>query len=521
MRLNLPVTQHEYPFPSGETLVSVTDLESRITYCNPAFIAVSGYTRDELLGQYHNLIRHPGMPEEAFRDMWETIKGGRPWSALVMNRRKNGDHYWVKANVTPLVDGAETIGYMSVRTEASHDQIESAEALYAVMRRERESGRPLHRLHRGQVELNNLRGRLARAFRIGEVAKIRLALVLAALTGVAAANISGRDMAMSHVWAGIGLLIVLAGLGWLVASRTSAAQSNLVEHANRLAAGDLRFSLDESQGMSELARALGQLGVNLQAVVRDARTQAGQLMDATSEIASGNLDLSKRTEAQASSLEQTAASMEQITATVKNSVQAVESASQLTAQATQVAGASSEAMSQVADTMKQVREASQRISDITHVIDSIAFQTNILALNASVEAARAGEQGRGFAVVAGEVRTLSQRTSTAAKEIKQLIETAAARIESGYGQSESASQKMADSLIAVKRVDGLVREVSHASKEQLDAISQVNAAISHMDQITQQNAALVEEMAATAASVRAQAEVLTATVGVFRIRGAA
>jgi aerotaxis receptor len=136
VRLNHPVTSVEYPFPSGETLVSTTDLKGRILYCNPGFITVSGYTKEELLGQPHNLIRHPDMPEEAFRDMWATISSGKPWSAAVKNRRKDGSFYWVMANVTPLMDGDSPVGYMSVRTQASRDQIQDSEALYALMREE-------------------------------------------------------------------------------------------------------------------------------------------------------------------------------------------------------------------------------------------------------------------------------------------------------------------------------------------------------------------------------------------------
>ena len=141
MRQNLPIVDQEFPFPSGETLVSTTDLKGKITYCNPAFIRVSGYSRDELLGQPHNLIRHPHMPEEAFRDMWQTIASGKPWSALVKNRRKDGTHYWVQANVTPLMQGNQPMGYMSVRTEPTRAHVEAADRLYQQMRDEQAAGR--------------------------------------------------------------------------------------------------------------------------------------------------------------------------------------------------------------------------------------------------------------------------------------------------------------------------------------------------------------------------------------------
>ena len=180
MRNNGPITQQEYLVPEGATLVSTTDLKSRITYCNPSFIEVSGYRREELLGQPHNMIRHPDMPQEAFRDMWATIDAGKPWSALVKNRRKNGDHYWVVANVTPVLERGEVTGYMSVRTRVSREQVAAAEALYAVMRDEAATGKLVTRLNCGRIQLHTFAGRLRSAFEWGLAAKSRcLALVLA------------------------------------------------------------------------------------------------------------------------------------------------------------------------------------------------------------------------------------------------------------------------------------------------------------------------------------------------------
>ena len=163
MRLNLPVTQREYQYPDNETLVSTTDLSSKITYCNPSFINVSGYSVDELIGQPHNLIRHPDMPQEAYRDMWETIQSGHPWSALVKNRRKDGDHYWVVANVTPILEGGKPVGYMSVRTKPTPEQVQSAEVLYARMRQEKENGKQTLSLHRGQLISTGLWGKVQRS----------------------------------------------------------------------------------------------------------------------------------------------------------------------------------------------------------------------------------------------------------------------------------------------------------------------------------------------------------------------
>ncbi|MCU0927152.1 MAG: PAS domain-containing protein, partial [Hydrogenophaga sp.] len=158
MRNNLPVTQQEFVLPDGATLVSTTDLQSRITYCNPNFVAVSGFSREELLGQPHNLVRHPDMPSEAYRDMWATLQSGSPWSALVKNRRKNGDHYWVMANATPVMKNGQPVGYMSVRTKPTRQQVEQAEALYAQMRTEAANGQSSLGLSKGQLVRNGLRG---------------------------------------------------------------------------------------------------------------------------------------------------------------------------------------------------------------------------------------------------------------------------------------------------------------------------------------------------------------------------
>ncbi|HRH27528.1 MAG TPA: methyl-accepting chemotaxis protein, partial [Aquabacterium sp.] len=252
-------------------------------------------------------------------------------------------------------------------------------------------------------------------------------------------------------------------------------------------------------------------------IVKDARNEVEQMLVATQEIADGNLDLSGRTESQAGSLEQTAASMEEITGTVKTSSDTATQAASLAQVATAITGRSSDAVHQVTQTMKGIEDSSQRISEIIHVIDSIAFQTNILALNAAVEAARAGEQGRGFAVVAAEVRALAGRTATAAKEVKQLITDSAEKIAAGSKLTEAAQTTMDEARASVQQVSALVESISHGAQEQLLGISQINSAVSHLDAITQQNAAAVEQISAASVSLASQARVVSDTVQVFRL----
>ena len=239
MRVNLPVSNSEYPFPSGETLVSTTDLKGRITYCNASFVLVSGYEREELLGQPHNLIRHPDMPEEAYRDMWETIASGQPWSALVKNRRKDGSFYWVMANVTPLMSGGQPTGYMSVRTEASREQIKASEALYATMRAEKADGQLIHRLSCGQVQRVGLLGTLQRATHLSPAQRLAVGSMAPALVGGLAwlgAGAMGLQGLAAPMLAGVAALVA-AGLStaWLHSQLVSPL-TGLLGFANQMAA---------------------------------------------------------------------------------------------------------------------------------------------------------------------------------------------------------------------------------------------------------------------------------------------
>ena len=520
MRLNHPVTQVEYPFPSGETLVSTTDLKGRILYCNPGFITVSGYTKEELLGQPHNLIRHPDMPEEAFRDLWSTIASGRPWSAAVKNRRKDGSFYWVMANVTPLMDGDTPVGYMSVRTQATRAQIDASESLYRVMREEKASGRLVHRLDGGTLRVHTVSGRLREALRLGLSGKVTLVTGLLCGASTLATGMADGALGTSEMVLGAVASLVGAGVGrFVLAKQALAPLQDLLKTANRMAAGDLTQRIDghgdDVTGL--LKRAMAQLNVNLRAIVSDARGEVDHMKDATREIAAGNQDLSARTESQAASLEETASSMEQITSTVRNSAASAQQAADLASKASEVTQRGSDAMNEVSRTMHVISESSRRISEIIGVIDSIAFQTNILALNAAVEAARAGEQGRGFAVVASEVRALAQRTTGAAREIKQLIGESTETVDAGNRLTDEAQKTMSGALETVRNVTHVINEISTGAQEQLMGISQVNEAVSQMDSITQQNAALVEQIAASAVQLQSQASTVSEAVEVFRL----
>ena len=329
----------------------------------------------------------------------------------------------------------------------------------------------------------------------------------------------------SLYWLALGAL-ASAVAGFLLAWRTTRTITRpvgqAVDAARAIAGGDLAIripggSADET---GQLLNALHDMQLRLAGIVAEVRSGAEGVASTTAEIAQGNHDLSARTEHQASALQQTAASMEQLGSTVQQNAENARTANQLALSASTVATQGGEVVAEVVQTMRGINESSRRIADIISVIDGIAFQTNILALNAAVEAARAGEQGRGFAVVAGEVRSLAQRSAEAAKEIKSLIGTSVERVEQGTALVDRAGLTMTEVVGSIRRVTDLMGEISAASAEQSSGVSQVGEAVMQMDQTTQQNAALVEQSAAAASSLRTQAEQLVQVVAVFKLGAA-
>ena len=312
-------------------------------------------------------------------------------------------------------------------------------------------------------------------------------------------------------------------LAWLITRSITRPIGRAVEVAETVAAGDLTSVIDASgrDEVAQLLKALKTMNDSLAKTVGQVRAGADSIATGSNQIAIGNNDLSQRTEEQASNLEQTAASMEELTSTVRQNADTARQASQLAQSASEAAASGGQVVAQVVATIQDIADSSRKISEIIGVIDGIAFQTNILSLNAAVEAARAGEQGRGFAVVAGEVRNLAQRSADAAKQIKSLIGQSVDKVEAGTRLADSAGQGMGEIVAQVKRVNDLIAEISAASAEQTQGISQVGDAVAQLDQVTQQNAALVEESAAAADSLKEQAARLAQVVQAFRIDSAA
>ena len=325
----------------------------------------------------------------------------------------------------------------------------------------------------------------------------------------------------SRLMIGIAVVTVMLTLliAWSASRSITVPLNRAVGMARRVADGDLssRIDVTSTNETGQLMRALKDMNQSLTDIVGQVRTGTDTMVTASVQIATGNMDLSARTERQASALEETASSMEELTSTVQQNAQNAEQSNILAESASEVALKGKNVVAQVVDTMGAINESSRKIVDIIGVIDGIAFQTNILALNAAVEAARAGEQGRGFAVVASEVRNLAQRSAAAAKEIKTLIGNSVQQVDAGAHLVNQAGSTMDEVVASVQRVTGILREISLASAEQTTGISQINEAIIQMDDVTQQNAALVEQAAAAAQSMREQASHLSEVVGVFRL----
>lgn len=489
------VSQLNTPLDDDTTLMSTTDLESYITHANDTFVQVSGYQLNELLAQPHNLVRHPDMPKAAFADMWYTLKQGEPWSGIVKNRRKNGDHYWVRANAVPMIREGRVTGYMSIRTRATDDEIAAVEPLYQALN----EGRCSKRIHKGLVVRQGLLGKLP-----AMPVRWRVRSIMGLMAVMLALALFGTDASWQALL--LGALAMLAGTAlfeWQIvrpienvatqALKVATGERNSVQHLNR------------SDELGLTLRAVGQLGLMCRWLINDVSSQVSSVRNGSERLAKGNNDLNEHTRQTVENVQETVTTMNQMAESVKLNSETASAADKLSMAASSAATQGGEAMDTVIKTMDDIAHSTQRIGTITTLINDIAFQTNILALNAAVEAARAGEQGKGFAVVAGEVRHLASRSANAANDIRKLIDASATKVQSGSEQVHAAGRTMDDIVAQVQNVTLLIARISQSTQEQTDGLSSLTRAVDELNRITQKNAALVEESAQVSAMVKHRA----------------
>ncbi|AUO22034.1 methyl-accepting chemotaxis protein [Pseudomonas sp. NPDC087814] len=492
MRLNLPVTAVEQTFGEQQRLISATDVNSHITYCNAEFAAMSGFTQAELIGSTHNLVRHPDMPPAVFQLMWSYLKAGQSWMGVVKNRCKNGNYYWVSAYVTPILEDGRLTGYESVRVKPTREQVRRAEALYA-------------RLQAGGAAVSPVR-------RVASVSRAMALPLAAAVASVAAFQW------VPGVWAQALTVGLFLGLGVWGHQRLGLQLKQIVQNTPNTFSDPIS-AMTYSDALGPTAQ-LEMILISEEARLKTALTRLSDLANQMAEAAAHSSVLSSTTESAlleqraetdmtAAAMTEMAASIAEVAVHVQQTASEAHTANTLAEQGSQVAGTSREAIQLLAGTVTQINQAvgnlagqTQQIQVAASMIQAIADQTNLLALNAAIEAARAGEQGRGFAVVADEVRALAGKTRESTQQIQGIIQNLRAgadeaveiaslgihEAEQGVQQVLEAQQALQGIRHAVERITGMSQQMAAASQEQSHVAEEVSQQINNVAATVQKTA---------------------------------
>lgn len=502
MRNNLPVTEREVILDPRHPIVSKTDLKGQITYANSSFKEIAGFSNQELIGEPHNIVRHPFMPVSAYADMWTTLKQDLPWRGIVKNRCKNGDHYWVEAFVTPLREKGKKVGYMSVRNTPSREQVAAADALYK-------------KVNAGEASLTATRWRHQISM------KLRISLVMAAVVIPALASPFALPLL------GVSALAALAG-GWYLASSLTEPIRNIENAFAQLSEGNFRFDVDTmaAKEFSHLLVALESMRINLRAIFADVVLAGRRVDECAEDVSKSAEELIKHSQEQSRAVATVTAAQEEMAASIRDISQATHMSSDHATKANELATRGATEMNaaqhatqevevvvdQARQTLGQLSDAVREISVVTQTIREIADQTNLLALNAAIEAARAGESGRGFAVVADEVRKLAERTSASTLSIASTISSVEARtrealatmreavssVHHGTEQIDACTATLGEIAAASNGVDQSSRHVATMLDQQSASSEGVAHTMNLMNAMTETNVAHITEVGHTA-----------------------
>jgi aerotaxis receptor len=513
MRNNQPVTQVEHHLEPGKPIVSKTDLQGKILYANESFVKISGFTREELIGADHNIVRHPDMPAQAFADLWRTVKAGQPWRGLVKNRTKSGDFYWVEAFVTPVTEQGRTVGFMSVRTVPSRADVSAAEALYA-------------RVRAGSDKLPQTplpgSGMSRQLWLVSSLAAAGLAVTAGFLGGIAGITLGACSAAVVLGMTGLMRARVLSPLEQLVANIRRLDEGRLAERITAPAATghDLHPAFVQLEALRIHQRAMF---ADVLLSADEVETRTGLLESSVSALLKVSSDQSARVAQVASAMEEMSASMSDIAASTSAGLDAAHRTESLAEASKAVMAASVQSSERIAGVVEgsrneigRVNESVSRITEVTRIIREIADQTNLLALNAAIEAARAGQQGRGFAVVADEVRKLSERTAQSTEHIGAAVGEIVQQAHTAVDSMQSASTDVGGAAESMRESSRGLDDICNASHDAVRTANEITAMLQQQSAASQDVARAMEHLSGQIDATGANVEQISGATGDLR-----